>query len=235
MRLDQYLVENSFVESRNISQTLIKNGDVEVDGVVIKKPSFKITNQLVEVKNQNIYVSRAANKLKGFFQNIDNFDIKGFEVLDIGASTGGFTQIVLEYGVDSVTSLDVGDNQLHEKLVNDNRVEVVQNQDIRTFFPNKKYDLITCDVSFISIEYILDDINRLAEDKIIILFKPQFEVGKSVKRDRKGVIVDDLAIIQAQQKFEQITKKLDWQLTKKEKSILKGKEGNIEYFYYFKK
>jgi 23S rRNA (cytidine1920-2'-O)/16S rRNA (cytidine1409-2'-O)-methyltransferase len=234
MRLDQYLVEQGFVDSRNKAQGLIKESKVRVNHKVITKPSFAIEDENVEVDDGHVYVSRAAHKLKNFLPILE-FSVEGMHALDIGASTGGFTEVLLMNGVASVTAVDVGSSQLHEKLVVDEKVICVENQDIRTFESDQTFDIVTCDVSFISLSHIMEAIERLAKQYIIVLFKPQFEVGKGVKRDKNGVVVDKKAIAQAMIKFEDSCTLMGWNLLKKEASSVTGKEGNLEYCYCFEK
>jgi len=234
MRLDQYLVEEGFVDSRTKAQALIKSRKVSVDGKAVTKPAFKVTGEKVEIADEMIYVSRAAHKLKGFLPSLP-FTPKGMEALDIGASTGGFTQVLLEEGVKSVTCVDVGRGQLHQKLLDDNRVISFENMDIRDFPRQKTFDLITSDVSFISLHHILESVDALSKRWIILLFKPQFEVGKDVKRDSNGVVMDEKAIAGAKERFEEATKELGWRLVHHEPSKLHGKEGNIEECYCFEK
>lgn len=235
MRLDNYLVNNDFVESRNKAQTLIKEGLVYVNDKCIKKSSSKIEEKdIVTVQEHKAYVSRAAFKLLEFLHVI-NLHVENKTALDIGSSTGGFTQVLLEHGVNEVTAVDVGHDQLHHSLREDDRVHVFEGCDIRKFHSNVSFDLIVSDVAFISLLYILDDVDRLASEDIILLFKPQFEVGRGIKRDKNGVVQDKKAIADAMTKFEDSCKLKGWKLVEKLPSTLTGKEGNLEYCYYFKK
>ena len=234
IRLDQYLVENNLVDSRNKAQQLIKDSKVTVNKKVITKPSFKISDESIELDDEYVYVSRAAYKLKNFLPLLP-FDVKGMQTLDIGSSTGGFTEVLLMNEVKSVTSVDVGSSQLHEKLLNDDRVTSVENQDIRSFTSEKSFELITCDVSFISLHHILEAINTLASQYMILLFKPQFEVGKDVKRDKHGVVTDKKAIAAAMMKFEDTCMLMGWDKILMETSSITGKEGNVEYCYCYRK
>lgn len=235
MRLDQYLVEEGFVDSRTKAQVLIKERKVSVNSKPVTKPAFKITgDEKVEVAQEMIYVSRAAHKLKGFLPSLP-FSPKGLDALDIGASTGGFTQVLLEEDVKSVTCVDVGRGQLHQTLLDDRRVISFESMDIRDFSRQKRYDLITSDVSFISLHHILESIDALSKRWIILLFKPQFEVGKDVKRDSNGVVLDEKAIESAKKRFEEATSALGWKLVHHEPATLSGKEGNIEECYCFEK
>lgn len=235
MRLDSYLVENGLVESRNKAQQLIKENAVSVDGKIVDKVSFDVAEgMVVEVANTEMYVSRAAIKLKGFLPYTE-WNIKGLRALDIGSSTGGFTQILLENGVSSVTCVDVGSDQLHPSLRSDPRVSVHENTDIRTFSSEAPFDLVTCDVAFIPLELILESIDTLASRYIILLFKPQFQVGREVKRDKNGVVKDDKAIGKAMIRFEDTCALLGWKLVAKEVAHISGKEGNQETCYGFVK
>eukprot|EP01029_Cantina_marsupialis_P032106 TRINITY_DN95175_c1_g1_i1.p1 TRINITY_DN95175_c1_g1~~TRINITY_DN95175_c1_g1_i1.p1 ORF type:complete len:236 (+),score=24.31 TRINITY_DN95175_c1_g1_i1:2-709(+) len=235
MRLDLFLTENFDIQSRNKAHEIIKSKKVKVDGRIITKPSFDVSETSnIELLEENFYVSRAAYKLKYFLEDI-NLDINDNNALDIGSSTGGFTQILLEKNIKKVTCVDVGSNQLHERIKDDKRICFFENQDIRTFKADSTFELITCDVSFISILNILDDINRLASDKIIILFKPQFEVGTNVKRDKKGVVKDKIAIVKAREKFLDQCQLLNWKLIDFAPSKVEGKDGNEEELFYFNK
>lgn len=234
-RLDNYLVENGLCESRNKAQALIKEGLVSVNGEQIIKSSYALKeSDKVAVKEHKEYVSRAAFKLSAFLDEL-SLDVKGMSALDIGSSTGGFTQVLLEGGAAEVTAVDVGREQLHMSLKNDERVHSYEGCDIREFESDKKFDIVVSDVAFISLLYILDAVDRLAKSKIILLFKPQFEVGREAKRDRNGVVTDEKAILGAMIKFEDACKIKGWKLVKKSPSKLTGKEGNLEYCYCFEK
>ena len=235
MRLDSYLVENKLSHSRNKAQEMIKAGLVQVDAAVVKKPSFKVESKnKVEVTQHKSYVSRAAYKLLHFLDEIA-LDVSAKRALDIGSSTGGFTQVLLERGVASVSCVDVGREQLHDSLREDVRVRVYEGCDIRKFEAQKPFELVVSDVAFISLLYILDDVERLASQDIILLFKPQFEVGREAKRDKNGVVLDKKAISNAMIRFEDACKLKSWKLIKKAPSSVTGKDGNLEYCYYFKK
>jgi len=235
MRLDHYLVENSLASTRTKAQDIIKNGLVSVNNQQILKSSFKVTDSdEVVLKEHKSYVSRSALKLSTFLDEI-KLDLKSLIALDIGSSTGGFTQVLLEYGVSEVSAVDVGRDQLHVSLKNDERVHSYESCDIRDFKSDKEFNIVVSDVAFISLLNILDDIDRLSSDKIILLFKPQFEVGREAKRDRNGVVLDEKAILSAMTKFEDACKLKGWKQILKSPSKLTGKEGNLEYCYFFKK
>jgi 23S rRNA (cytidine1920-2'-O)/16S rRNA (cytidine1409-2'-O)-methyltransferase len=233
-RLDNYLVEKNITGSRNKAQTLVKDGFVSVNGKVILKSSFNVEeSDEVKVAKHDDYVSRSAHKLKEFLEEL-YLDLDDIVALDIGSSTGGFTQVLLEKGAKEVSAVDVGRDQLHESLKNDKRVHSYESCDIRKFESEKVYELVVSDVSFISLLNILDDVDKLADDKIILLFKPQFEVGREAKRDNNGVVLDEKAIERAMIKFEDACKLKGWKLILKSPSKLTGKEGNLEYCYFYK-
>jgi len=235
MRLDLYLTKHFNIQSRNKASELIKSKKVKIDGKIILKPSYTVEeNSNIQLLEEDFYVSRAAYKLKYFLEEF-NIDVKNKDSLDIGSSTGGFTQILLEKDVEKVTCVDVGSNQLHERIKDDKRISFFENQDIRTFISEKKFDVVTCDVSFISILNIIEDIDRLSKNEIIILFKPQFEVGNNIKRDRKGVVKDKNSILKAREKFMDTCKLLQWKLLACAQSKLEGKDGNEEELFYFSK
>lgn len=233
-RIDNYLVENKFTDSRNKAQALIKNALVTVNEKVVLKSSFKVEDcdEVCVAEHEN-YVSRAAYKLKSFLEELA-LNIEAMVCLDIGSSTGGFTQVLLENNVLEVSAVDVGRAQLHTSLREDSRVHSYESCDIRKFQSEKKFDLIVSDVSFISLLNILDDVERLANKHIILLFKPQFEVGREAKRDNNGVVLDEKVIQDAMLRFEEACRLKNWELMVKSPSQLTGKEGNLEYCYYFK-
>jgi 23S rRNA (cytidine1920-2'-O)/16S rRNA (cytidine1409-2'-O)-methyltransferase len=236
MRLDKYLVEEGYFESRNRANDAIKAGQVTVDGKKAKASAKIDENSMVEVEDTKFYVSRAARKLENFLDE-HSIDFKGKRALDIGSSTGGFAQIVLENDVASLSCVDVGKEQLHISLRENEKVSLFEETDIREFQSDAGFGLISCDVSFISILKIIDDIDRLSQSgtDIIILYKPQFEVGKDVKRDSKGVVQDLDAIARRKEEFEEATGVLGWELKFQADSKVAGKEGNQEYLYHFLK
>ncbi len=234
MRLDKYLVEKGYFESRNRALDAIKRGKVFVNGIKAKASLKCDENSTIDIDKEKFYISRAAKKLELFLSEY-NFDLKDKRALDIGSSTGGFVQILLENGVEHVSAVDVGSNQLHHSLRENSKVAVFENMDIRDFEPDEAFEIVTCDVSFISIVQIMDDIDRLAKKEMILLFKPQFEVGRNVKRDSRGVVIDQEAISKAKERFEEKGRELGWESCYSTTSKLAGKSGNIEYIYRFRK
>ena len=236
MRLDKYLVVEGYFESRNRANDAIKAGQVMVDGKKAKASAKVDENTVVEVEDTKFYVSRAARKLESFLDEYP-MNFKNKNALDIGSSTGGFAQIVLENGAASLACVDVGKDQLHISLRGNDKVFLYEETDIREFESSEAFEVITCDVSFISILKIIDDIDRLSQEgtDIVILYKPQFEVGKDVKRDSKGVVQDRDTIARRREEFEAEAVKLGWEEKYQTLSSLRGKEGNQEYLYHFVK
>ena len=236
MRLDKYLVDEGYYESRNRANDAIKAGLVLVDGKKPKASAKVDENTVVEVQDSKFYVSRAGRKLENFLAE-HAVEMKDKRALDIGSSTGGFAQIVLENGVATLDCVDVGTDQLHISLRENDKLSLHEETDIRAYENDIVFEVITCDVSFISVLQITDDIDRLAGKgtDIVILYKPQFEVGKDVKRDSKGVVQDIDAIARRKEAFEAEAKKLGWEEQYQAQSKVTGKEGNQEYLYHFKK
>ena len=233
MRLDNLLVERGVVESRSKAQSLIREGGVRVDGKSVRKPSHSVDEGAeIEVVGETRYVGRAARKLDAFLRT-HPVAVEGKRCLDVGASTGGFTQVLLERGAEEVTALDVGKGQLHPTLREHPKVRCVEETDIRDFRAESPFEVVTCDVSFIPLEKILSDLDRLADGVVILLFKPQFQVGREAKRNRAGVVTDEGAVREAQRRFEAACDALGWRLMVKEISQVPGKEGNREWFYCY--
>ncbi|RXJ95751.1 TlyA family rRNA (cytidine-2'-O)-methyltransferase [Arcobacter sp. AHV-9/2010] len=237
MRLDLYLTKHFNIQSRNKALEIINSNKVKIDGKIVSKASFLVDEKMkIELLEEDFYVSRAAYKLKYFLDELKNeINLKDKIALDIGSSTGGFTQILLEFDIKKVVCVDVGTNQLHERVKKDKRIEFFENCDIRDFKSDICFDIVTCDVSFISILKIIDSINSLDFKNIIILFKPQFEVGTLIKRDKKGVVKDKNAILKAKENFLSKAFSLNWKLNYNSISKLVGKDGNEEEFFYFSK
>ncbi|WP_457596235.1 23S rRNA (cytidine-2'-O)-methyltransferase TlyA [Hydrogenimonas sp.] len=234
MRLDRLLVARGLVESRNKAQALVKEGGVLVDGETVRKPAAEVPESAdVTIVGETRYVGRAARKLEGLFEAYP-VAVEGKRCLDVGASTGGFTQILLEHGAAHVTALDVGKEQLHPTLRQNPKVEVKEGCDIRRYTPERPYEVTTCDISFISLTHVLQDLDRVTDGVVIVLFKPQFEVGREAGRDVQGVVTDEGAIREAMGRFEEAAAKLGWRLMAKAPSTLPGKEGNREWFYIYR-
>ena len=237
-RLDLFLYTKNYVKSRKQAQDIIKDNGVMVDGKIVNKPSFLVDeNYCIEItKKLCPYVSRAGYKLEGAKEDF-NLDFFDKVVLDIGASTGGFTDFCLQNGAKKVYSVDVGTNQLDISLKNNKKVVSIENMDIRNIDEKnfKDVDVIVCDVSFISLTLISQKIASILKPNCycIVLIKPQFECGKEIAKKFKGIIKDEkihkLAIDKVVKNFNQnglILKNIA-------KSKILGGDGNTEFVAQF--
>ena len=184
-RLDDLLVARGLFASRSRAADAVRRGTVGVDGVVVSKPGQSVPADAAIAVDDPArgYVSRAALKLAAGLDRF-GFDVKGCEVLDVGASTGGFTQLLLERGAAHVTALDVGHGQLHASLAADPRVTSIEGLNARDVtaadLGGRVPDLVVCDVSFISLKLALPPALGLAAPgaRAVLLVKPQFEAGR---------------------------------------------------------
>lgn len=241
MRLDQYL-SHTYNFTRNKSQQLIKNGLISLCGKIITKSAYEInTGDIIEIKKDKsiAWVSRSAGKLDGFFEEIHTkwIDIRIAEktCLDIGSSTGGFTQILLERWAMHVDAVDVGTNQLHPSIRTNPKVSTYENMDIRKF-SSQVYGVITIDVSFISLHEIIPELDRLSSlhTEIFVLFKPQFEVGRENLR-KTGVPKDEKSVIKALENFQKILSRECYVTIYTSKASVIGEAGNQEYMFFLMK
>jgi 23S rRNA (cytidine1920-2'-O)/16S rRNA (cytidine1409-2'-O)-methyltransferase len=198
MRIDMYLAENGIAQSRTRATDMIKKGLVRVDGKVVTKPSYEIgEGQEISVdKSEREYVSRAARKL-AFAKDYFNISFDGLCAADLGASTGGFCQVMLENGIKKLWAIDIGHGQLHPSIASDARVSVLEGVNARYVTEEtigQMVDIVTSDLSFISQTLVFDAIcTILKPDGIYIgLIKPQFEAGR--ENIGKGGIVKDKKI-----------------------------------------
>ncbi len=193
-RLDKFLYTQKHVASREKASDLILAGSVFVNGLVVKKPGKIVSfSDTIQLKTQdNAYVSRAGAKLEKALEHF-TIDVKDFIAMDVGASTGGFTDCLCQKGCKKIYAIDVGTDQLHESLKYDKRIISIENTNFRYLEKNiivDDIDIITVDVSFISLKKIISKILEFSSYNtvIILLFKPQFEVGK--KHLHKGSVKD---------------------------------------------
>ncbi|WP_300643572.1 TlyA family RNA methyltransferase [uncultured Helicobacter sp.] len=234
MRLDVYLCKHSLAPSRAKAQEMIASSLILLNHQVCTKNSYEVQEtDLVQVCEQKIWVSRAGGKLEGFLQDVE-VQIEGKRVLDIGSSTGGFSEVLLERGASEIVCVDVGSNQLHPSLRHHPKIAFFENTDIREF-RDEGFELVVCDVSFISLRLIFQSIFTLTLKDCILLFKPQFEVGREAKRDKKGVIKDLKVIEDSLRDFVAWIEGFGAKILEVKKSKIKGKCGNEEYFIYWKK
>ena len=235
-RLDQYCT--TLLSSRTKAQEAIALGCVSVNGKIIYKNAALLeSNDQVQIDTQGLLVGRAGYKLRGFLDILEEENIwhhnylANKRVCDIGSSTGGFAQVLLEHKVREVVCIDVGKNQLHANIRNDERVKVFEECDVRDFNDTIGFDILLCDVSFISLYKLIESFKRIVATDYIWLFKPQFEVGKDAKRDKKGVLKDKNIGVKALERFCLEVQK-DFHIICTKQSILKGKEGNVVFFMY---
>ncbi len=245
-RLDCALVNRSLVKSRTTSQRLIKSGVVKVDNRIVKKSSFLVKKSqkisLDESKEENScvkYVSRGALKLEGAFHLFENLGLKvdsNTKALDIGASTGGFCDYLLQNGANRVIALDVGHGQLHTKIASNPRVIEMSGVNIRNVYAEDlpyKPNLIVSDVSFISLSFVIPVIARIAQNNanIVLLVKPQFEVGKG-NLGKRGIVTDKNLRLKALENIKECAKNNCLSVIATRESPIEGTHGNVEYLLY---
>jgi 23S rRNA (cytidine1920-2'-O)/16S rRNA (cytidine1409-2'-O)-methyltransferase len=233
IRLDQALVERKLTTTRSQAESHIKLGYVKVNKKNITKPGFLVgadDNIQLTIKEQ--YVSRAALKLASV-ADILKLDFRDKVILDVGSSTGGFTEYALRHGAKKVIAVEVGTNQLHTSLHGDPKIELHEQTDIRNFKTNDYIDIALADVSFISLREILPAIVRLSgkNTEIAVMVKPQFEAG--ALDINKGVIKNDKLRRKILKDFEAWTKNR-FKIIDKADSEISGAKGNQERFYLLK-
>lgn len=234
-RLDVLLVERGLVESRERAQALILAGKVLVEGEVISKPGTFISPEAkVEIKESLPYVSRGGLKLE-FALRAFGVDPRGKVAIDVGASTGGFTDCLLQHGAVRVYAVDVGYGQLAWKLRQDPRVVVLERTNIRYLesLP-EPVDLATIDVSFISLKLVLPPVLKLMKPRaeILALIKPQFEAGRE-KVGKGGVVRDPRVHKEVLESLVEYAKGLGLSTLGLVPSPLLGPAGNVEFFAYW--
>lgn len=235
MRLDQYLVQEEIFKSRSKAQEALKNKAITVNGIV-RKASFDVTGdeEILVVGFVNPYVSRSGLKLEKAIKDFD-INFKDRIVLDVGAATGGFTEVSLKYGAKYVYAVDVGKLQLVPKLVEDVRVKSLESTNILSvddsYFTEGKPDLVVMDVSFVSITKILPHIKQFA-DEFVVLIKPQFESGGKFLHN--GVIRDRALVDSVVYRVKEFIKENGFTIVGTTESPIKGKDGNTEFVTYLK-
>lgn len=234
-RLDQALVDRGLVATRSQAESYIKLGGVIVNGQPASKPAALVAaSDKLELTSGESYVSRAGLKLASVASEL-GLDFWSKIVLDVGSSTGGFTDYALQNGAKNVIAVDVGTNQLHPSLRSNPKVELHEQTDIRDFSTKLALDMIVIDVSFISLTQILPSVARLAsrDTQIIAMVKPQFEaIASGLKH--KGVIKNEKIRRQILKDFE-IWTKSNFVIINKSDSKVAGSKGNLERFYLLKK
>ncbi|AKM80712.1 TPA: TlyA family rRNA (cytidine-2'-O)-methyltransferase [Candidatus Saccharibacteria bacterium] len=234
LRLDTYLAYKKLVPTRSQAEGAIKLGSVTINGKVVTKPgTFVPENAVVRLNEAERYVSRAGLKLASVAQ-ILKLDFRDKTVLDVGSSTGGFTDYALQHGAKKVYAIDVGTDQLHPSLRRNSAIELHEKTDIRDFYLEDKPDIVVIDVSFISLREILPHLARELTSNsthIAAMLKPQFEAGKD--QTNKGIIKNDAVRRQILRDFEQWAKQY-FVIVDKRDSDVAGAKGNQERFYLLK-
>lgn len=237
MRLDEYIYQNGYTESRAKAQDIILAGCVSINGIKVTSKSQKIKEaDKIDIIQNRKYVSRAGDKLEKAFLEF-NISVQNKICLDIGASTGGFTDCLLNYGAKKVYALDVGHNQLVYKLRNDKRVISIEDfnaKDIKREMFEDIPSVIVSDVSFISISKIAPIIYKELYDLEfwISLIKPQFEAER-FEISKGGIIKDDILRENILNRAINRVEETGFKEIKRTISPIKGTKGNIEYLAYF--
>jgi len=229
-RLDKEMTTRGLVQSRSQAENYIKLGLVRVGNKKVIKPSFAVSSaDKITVEGEQ-YVSRAALKLASISKQF-NLDFKGKIVLDVGSSTGGFTDFALKHGAKKVIAVDIGTDQLHASLRGNKQIELHEKTDIRDFKTADNLDLVVADVSFVSLKKIMNSLKRMINKKTILVMmcKPQFEAGKH--QINKGVIKNSAIRRQILKDFEQWLFANRFRIIDKADSQVSGTKGNVERFY----
>ena len=239
-RLDVMLVKRNLAESREKAKAVIMSGNVFVDGQREDKAGSTFSPDVnIEVRGHTLpYVSRGGLKLEKALANFD-VDVKDCVCTDVGSSTGGFTDCMLQNGAKKVYAIDVGRGQLDWKLRNDPRVVCMEKTNIRYVTPEdigEPVDFSSIDVSFISLTKVLEPIRAYLKDdgQIVALIKPQFEAGRE-KVGKKGVVREKSTHREVIRKVMDYAQSIGFDLCALEFSPIKGPEGNIEYLIHLKK
>ncbi len=240
MRLDMLLVARGLVSGRDRAKELISQGQVLANGKKAAKASEKYEQNVpLEILNDAAhFVSRAAHKLEGALQSF-GIDLSGRVVLDVGASTGGFTQCALEKGAAHVYAVDVGSGQLAPQLKSDSRVSNLEKTDIRLLLPEQLSevpDFAACDVSFISLRLVLPAIANLLSSKgeAVVLIKPQFEAGRSAV-GRGGLVKDAKVHLRVLQEMTETFHANGFVICGMTVSPITGGDGNIEFLAWLRR
>ncbi|HEV8202590.1 MAG TPA: TlyA family RNA methyltransferase [Pyrinomonadaceae bacterium] len=241
-RIDKLLVERGLADSRTKAQAMVMAGVVLVDEQRVEKPSHQFdTNSAIRIKGGDDpttrYVGRGGLKLEAALREFQ-IDVSGLVCLDVGASTGGFTDCLLQNGAKKVFAVDVGHNQIDWRLRNDPRVEVREGVNARYLTPDdfpQKFDLVVMDVSFISVTKVLPAIVPLLTPggSIVTLIKPQFEVGRG-EVGGGGIVRDEAKRLRAVEEVNNAARALGLEVVNIIESPITGAEGNIEFLALYK-
>ncbi|GAA4689352.1 TlyA family RNA methyltransferase [Kocuria gwangalliensis] len=241
-RLDQALVARGLARSRTLAASWIRDGRVSVNGSPCTKPSLKVgdEDQLeVAASAAEEYVSRAGHKLVGALNTFTEIDPAGLRCLDAGASTGGFTDVLLRRGAREVVAVDVGHDQLVPELRGDERVRVFEGLNVRYLTTDQiggPADLTVCDLSFISLTLVTDALGRATKDggDVLFMVKPQFEVGIH-NISRTGVVTSERERRRAVDGVISAAGRAGLEVKGRVESPLPGQDGNVEFFVWCRK
>jgi len=233
-RLDKVLVDRGLVSTRSQAKSIIEKGDVKVDGLIIKKAGEQIIPDSELEIISPLFVGRGAFKLQKALEEF-RIDPKDKICLDVGASTGGFTEVLLNHGARKVFAIDVGQGQLAEKLRSDQRVVNLEKTNIRELHSlGELADLAVMDLSFISITKVLANVGNLLipGGSLIALIKPQFEAGPQ-RLPKDGVVKDQELRDAILNEVHEFARANGWGLEASIISPIEGKMGNMEFLSYF--
>lgn len=238
-RIDIELVKRGIFETRNKAQNEIKNKIVYCNNVCITKPAFDVTDtDIIEIKGEKLkYVSRGGLKLEKAIKEF-KIDLKDKTLIDIGSSTGGFSDCALQNGIKKVYAIDVGTNQFDKTLRLNNKINLYENTDFRNIDNNIINDanIASIDVSFISVTKLTNKLKELTNLKeVICLIKPQFECGKEISDKYKGVPLNKEVHKSVIENVIKSFKDNNYYINSLTSSPIKGGNGNIEYLAYFKR
>lgn len=235
-RVDKVLVEAGLTSTRSQALLLIEEGVVFYQNIQVKKASMQVEKEGLEVRKDVQYVSRGAHKIEGALERFQ-VNPENLVVADVGASTGGFTDFVLKKGAKRVYCIDVGHDQLAQSLRENPQVENHEGVNIRNPYELKELvDLAVVDLSFISLKLVLKNIFALVKEggQIIALVKPQFEVGPTGV-DHNGIVKSEGHRLVMLSELKDWCREQGFKLQAQMESPILGKNGNKEYFFYFKK
>ena len=238
-RIDIELVKRGIFETRNKAQNEIKNKIIFCNNICITKPSFDVTDtDIIEIKGEKLkYVSRGGLKLEKAIKEF-NIDLKNKILIDIGSSTGGFSDVAIQNDIKKIYAIDVGTNQFDKTLRLNNKINLYENTDFRNIDNNIINDanIASIDVSFISVTKLTNKLKELTNLKeVICLIKPQFECGKEISDKYKGVPLNKEVHKSVIENVIKSFKDNNYYINSLTSSPIKGGNGNIEYLAYFKR
>lgn len=236
-RLDVEVFSRGLSRSRSHATDLIKRGKISVNGKVSIKVSQEISSgDVITLNEKERFVSRAGEKLSFALESFRISPV-GLVALDIGSSTGGFTDCLLQNGVQKVISVDVGSDQLVPEIKDNPRVEAHEGTDIRIFSVSEQVDIVAIDVSFISLSHVLSKACECLKKggSAIALVKPQFEVGMEMAKKFKGVITDESAQKEVLSHVKRYANEAGFKVVAETTSPIEGEKGNKEFLLHLKK